>query len=150
MLGFSRINGGYSLAGFMNDIDGDFLDVLSKVKLKTDTNKVTDSGIQDITYDTFFLPCRANLNYGNNDENNPESTVDFDYYIKFRQDGKTGTNTGSDDNRLKSNGEWYHLRTPYAGSANDVNLVHNHGALSYAYADFRYRLAPACCINYHN
>ena len=148
--GFSRINGSASIAGFMNDIDSDFLDVLSKVKLKTDTNKITDSGIQDITYDTFFLPCRANLNYGNNDENNPESTVDFDYYTKFRQDGKTGTNTGSDDNRLKSNGEWYHLRSPNVRDAHVVFLVHNHGILVGDYASVGYRLAPACCINYHN
>ena len=148
--GFSRISSSASLAGFMNDIDSDFIDVLSKVKLKTDTNRITDGGVQDVTYDTFFLPCRANLNFGNNDESNPESTVDFDYYTKFRQDGKTGTNTGADDNRLKSNGEWYHLRTPYVGNANDVNLVHNHGTLYSGCADYGYRLAPACCINYHN
>lgn len=147
--GFSRINGYASVAGFMNDIDGDFLDVLSKVKLKTDTNKITDSNIQDITYDTFFLPCRANLNYGNADESNPESTVNFDYYTKFRQDGKTGTNTGEDENRLKSNGEWYHLRTPSIGVAYDVALVHNRGHLNYDYSNCMYRLAPACCINYH-
>lgn len=148
--GFSRINGSSALAGFMNDIDSDFLAVLSKVKLKTDRNNITDGGGQDTTYDTFFLPSRANLNYGNNDESNPESTVNFDYYTKFRQDGKTGTNTGADDNRLKSNGEWYHLRTPGVGYAHDVNLVHNHGALHHDYAHVRYRLAPACCINYHN
>lgn len=148
--GFSRINGSSALAGFMNDIDSDFLAVLSKVKLKTDRNNITDGGGQDTTYDTFFLPSMANLNYGNNDESNPESTVDFDYYTKFRQDGKTGTNTGADDNRLKSNGEWYHLRTPFVGNAGGVNLVRSHGSLYFDYANYGYRLAPACCINYHN
>lgn len=148
--GFSRINGSSALAGFMNDIDSDFLAVLSKVKLKTDRNNITDGGGQDTTYDTFFLPSRANLNYGNNDESNPESTVEFDYYTKFRQDGKTGTNIGADDNRLKSNGEWYHLRTPNVGGASVVFLVHNYGTLTSDNASGGYRLAPACCINYHN
>lgn len=147
---FSRISGSSALAGFMNDIDSDFLAVLSKVKLKTDRNNITDGGGQDTTYDTFFLPSRANLNYGNNDESNPESSVIFDYYTKFRQDGKTGTNTGADDNRLKSNGEWYHLRTPDVGNASYVSLVHNRGTLNRDYAPNGYRLAPACCINYHN
>ena len=35
---FSRIPGSASKIGFMNDIDADFLDVISKVKLKTDEN----------------------------------------------------------------------------------------------------------------
>ena len=146
---FSRIPGAAAKIGFMNDIDADFLDVISKVKLKTDRNTVTEGGGQDTTVDKFFLPARANLNCGNADESAPESSVIFDYYTKFRQDGKTGTNTGTDANKLKSGGNWYFLRSPNRGGAYGVALVHDGGALGGDNASSTDGLAPACTINYH-
>lgn len=46
-----------SLAGFMSGFDEEFLSILSKVKVTTALNTVTDSaiGVSEDTYDTFFL-----------------------------------------------------------------------------------------------
>ena len=41
--------------GFMAGLDSDFLSVLHPVKVQTSCNTVTDGGVTDVTYDTFFL-----------------------------------------------------------------------------------------------
>lgn len=95
-------------AGFMNDLDADFLAVVAKSNLITDINKISDAGGHETTQDYFFLPAMVNLNGGDNFYNSPgsavqdiEDTVVWDYYTKFRRDGKTGTNADKDDNRRK-------------------------------------------------
>lgn len=97
-----------TLAGFMNDIDADFLSVVAKSNLITDINQISDAGGHETTQDYFFLPAMVNINGGNNFCDSPgsavqdiEDTVVWDYYTKFRRDGKTGINAEQDDNRRK-------------------------------------------------
>lgn len=145
--------------GFMNDLDADFLAVVAKSNIITDINKTSDAGGHDTTQDYFFLPAMVNLNGGDNlygDTGSAvqdiEDTVVWDYYIKFRRDGKTGTNAEQDDNRRKyqqgSSTEWpWWERSPRCGSAHDVRLVAGGGRTwRYERAFFRCGVAPACRI----
>ena len=146
-------------AGFMNDLDADFLAVVAKSNLITDINKASDAGGHETTQDYFFLPAMVNLNGGDNFYNNPvsavqdiEDTVVWDYYTKFRRDGKTGTNTEQDDNRRKykqgTSIEWpWWERSPYCDSAYVVRYVTDGGRTWWSSGAFGgCGVAPACRI----
>lgn len=148
-----------TMAGFMNGIDSDFLAVVAKSNLTTDINKISDSGGHETTQDLFFLPAMVNLNGGNNFYSNPgsavqdvEDTVAWDYYTKFRRDGKTGTNTEQDDNRRKykqgSSTEWsWWERSPWCGFACYVRTVTGGGRTWWSGRAFNwFGVAPACRI----
>ena len=148
-------------AGFMNDIDVDFLAVVSKSQIITDINKISDNGGHDTTQDYFFLPCIKNLNGGDNTWDSPttdvqdiEDTVVWDYYTKFRMDGKTGANAYEDSNRAKRRAGhpetiWYWWeRSPYPAHAYDVRNVLASGSVWWSrYACNWGGVAPACRIN---
>lgn len=146
-------------AGFMNDLDADFLAVVAKSNIVTDINKISDSGGHDTTQDYFFLPAMVNINGGDNFYSSPgsavqdiEDTVVWDYYTKFRRDGKTGTNTEQDDNRRKykqgSSAEWtWWERSPYCANACYVRHVTDGGRTWWRYNAYCwYGVAPACRI----
>ncbi len=146
-------------AGFMNSLDSDFLAVVAKSKLTTDINKISDAGGHDTTEDYFFLPAIVNLNGGNNTYDSPssavqdiEDTVVWDYYTKFRKDGKTGVNAEQDDNRRKyqqgGTAEWsWWERSPYCASAFCVRNVTDGGRAWWRYgARGWFGVAPACRI----
>ena len=146
-------------AGFMNDLDADFLAVVAKSNIVTDINKIGDAGGHDTTQDYFFLPAMVNINGGDNFYSSPgsavqdiEDTVVWDYYTKFRRDGKTGTNTEQDDNRRKyrqgSSTElgWWE-RSPNCSYAYYVRIVYDGGrAWWYYFAHDWGGVAPACRI----
>lgn len=147
--------------GFMNDIDADFLAVVSKTQIVTDINKISDNGGHDTTYDYFFLPCLKNINGGDNFFDNPGSAVQdiedadvWDYYTKFRMDGKTGANPEADSNRIKyrmSNSAeacyWWE-RSPVASNASDVRYVTSSGYAWWSHGAYGWSgVAPACRIN---
>ena len=101
----------------------------------------------------------VNLNGGDNFYNNPgsavqdiEDTVVWDYYTKFRRDGKTGTNAEQDDNRRKyrqgSSTEWsWWERSPGCDDAYLVRLVTDGGRAGWDHrACYWYGVAPACRI----
>lgn len=143
----------------MSDLDADFLAVIAKSNLITDINKISDAGGHDTTQDYFFLPAMVNLNGGDNFYSSQgsavqdiEDTVVWDYYVKFRRDGKTGTNAGQDGNRRKYRQEtsvevtWWE-RSPYCDNAYYVRYVTDGGRTwwhDYAYNLFG--VAPACRI----
>lgn len=145
--------------GFTNGMDSDFLAVVAKSNLITDINKISDSGGHDTTQDLFFLPAMVNLNGGDNFYSNPgsavqdiEDTVVWDYYTKFRRDGKTGTNTEQDDNRRKykqgSSTElsWWE-RSPWCSFAHVVRGVTDGGRAWWSsLACGWHGVAPACRI----
>lgn len=146
-------------AGFMNDIDSDFLAVVAKSSIVTDINKTSDAGGHDTTQDYFFLPAMVNINGGNNFYGLPgtavqdiEDTVVWDYYVKFRRDGKTGANTYYDNNRRKyQQGSSYEMtwweRSPDCDDAQDLRVVADGGATWYHYnANGTFGVAPACRI----
>lgn len=158
---WDRPNDTQSDKGFMNDIDQDFLAVVSKTQIITDINKISDNGGHDTTYDYFFLPCMKNINGGDNFLSSPGSAVQdiedtdvWDYYTKFRMDGKTGANPEADSNRIKyrmsnqSEACYWWERSPYPAVAYSVRYVRPSGScwwLSSAYGWFG--VAPACRIN---
>lgn len=152
----TRITTMYGAAGFMHGLDEDFRAVITKSKITTNTNKITEDGSNDTTYDYFFLPTMKNLNAGDQDSANPEDTVIWDYYQKFRQDGKTGENSGRDPNRLKGKSTggyiWWWERSPYAGNAFNVRHVKpdvGYEGVAYwsRHAYYWHGVAPACRIN---
>lgn len=146
-------------AGFMADLDADFLAVVAKSNIVTDINKISDAGGHDTTQDYFFLPAMVNLNGGDNFYSGPgsavqdiEDTVVWDYYTKFRRDGKTGANAEQDDNRRKyrqgSSNEWsWWERSPYCDNAYCVRYVTDGGRTWWlSNAHFWRGVAPACRI----
>ena len=143
----------------MNGLDSDFLAVVAKSTLITDVNKVSDNGGHDTTQDYFFLPAMVNLNGGDNFYTNPgstiqdiEDTVVWDYYTKFRRDGKTGTNAEQDDNRRKyqqgTSTEWnWWERSPYCADARSARYVADGGRTWWSNnACIWFGVAPACRI----
>lgn len=147
-------------AGFMNDLDEDFKAVVTKSKIVTDINLISDKGGHDTTYDYFFLPCIKNLNGGDNFKDGPGSAVQdvedadvWDYYLKYRQDGKTGANTEADANRIKgpaSGGTWsWWERSPNPSVAYDVRYVGGDSGICWwrRWACYWLGVAPACRIN---
>ena len=146
-------------AGFMNDLDADFLAVVAKSNLITDINKISDAGGHETTQDYFFLPAMVNLNGGDNFYSTPgsavqdiEDTVVWDYYTKFRRDGKTGTNVEQDDNRRKykqgTSTEWsWWERSPGCVGAFHVRSVTDGGRAWWCYGAYcLFGVAPACRI----
>ena len=158
---WDRPNDTQSDKGFMNDIDQDFLSVVSKTQIITDINKISDNGGHDTTYDYFFLPCMKNINGGDNFLSSPGSAVQdiedtdvWDYYTKFRMDGKTGANPEADSNRIKyrmsnqSEACYWWERSPYPAYAYDVRDVGPSGICWWhGYAYGWHGVAPACRIN---
>lgn len=149
-----------STNGFMSDLDTDFKAVVTKSKIITDINLISDKGGHDTTYDYFYLPCIKNLNGGDNFKDGPGSAVQdvedadvWDYYLKCRQDGKTGANTEADANRIKgpaSGGTWsWWERSPNPSSACGVRGVNRDSGVCW-WDDRAYvwpGVAPACRIN---
>ena len=146
-------------SGFMNDLDANFLAVVAKSNLITDINNISDAGGHETTQDYFFLPAMVNLNGGNNFHDYPgsavqdiEDTVIWDYYTKFRRDGKTGQNAEQDDNRRKykqgTSIEWSWLeRSPYCYGECYVRGVFDGGRTwRYTVACDWGGVAPACRI----
>lgn len=146
-------------AGFMNDLDADFLAVIAKSNLITDINKISDAGGHETTQDYFFLPAMVNLNGGDNFYSAPgsavqdiEDTVVWDYYTKFRRDGKTGINAEQDDNRRKykqgasTECPWWE-RSPFCDCACVVRLVAGGGRAWWRGNAYGWGgVAPACRI----
>ena len=50
-----------SMAGWMNGMDADFLEVIAPVRLTTARNNVNEGGGSDVTIDKFYFPSRPNL-----------------------------------------------------------------------------------------
>ncbi len=145
-------------AGFMNDLDSDFLAVVAKSNIVTGINNISDAGGHETTQDYFFLPAMVNLNGGDNFYDMPgsavqdiEDTVVWDYYVKFRRDGGTGINTEDDNNRRKykqgSSTELNWLeRSPYCCHAGEVRGVIAGRTWWHSAAYGWNGIAPACRI----
>ena len=145
---FSRPSERAGLAGWMNGIDSDFLAVVTAQQITTKVNGIAESGGTETTLDKFWVPCQRNMNM---DSDATEDTHVWEYFTKFRQDGKTGVNTGADSNRarysLTGSLPWYWLRTPDLGTACVVGAVGGDGDLHWGGAyNTTYAAVPACAI----
>ena len=137
-------------AGFMNDLDPEFLAVVSTTNVTTVLNAVTDGGGSVVTKDKFFLLSRTEVN-GSNETSIAEGSP-LQYFTDFRKDTGTGRNDGVDDNRIKhyiSNGvaTYWWLRTPTSGNGYYVRLMYPTGYVNGNYAYNGFGVVPACRIS---
>ena len=133
-------------AGFMNDIDEDFVAVVGEVSKITARNTLCDGGGSDTTADVFFLLSREEI-YGGQ-ENNIDEGGAYEYYSKYSDLSSPGL-TSPDANRVKyQNGTartWW-LRTPIAGDARYARYITTTGTGSGGNAAGPFAVCPACNI----
>ena len=132
-------------AGFMSDLDSDFLAVIGKVNKTTALNTVTDGGGSVTLDDKFFLLSHSEV-YGGL-ENNINEGSPYPYYKDYSN--LSEASEAADINRIKyRNGTaqlWW-LRSPYAVAANSVRGVSTGGIVSQYSSSGVYGIAPACNI----
>ena len=133
-------------AGFMSDLDSDFLAVIGKVNKTTALNTVTDGGGSVTLDDKFFLLSRSEV-YGGL-ENNINEGSPYPYYKDYSNFSEASE--AADINRIKyrngTTAQLWWLRSPYAVTANYVRGVSTGGIVSQYSASGVYGVAPACNI----
>ena len=136
--------------GFLTGLDEDFLNVLKKVKIRTQLNMVTDSniGTDEETCDLFFLASKEQV-YGNR-ENGIYNDDTWGYYKKAT--GLSSPNNNNNTGRIKyklearTQADWRRLRSPYRGNSYSTWYVTAAGYVYNFSASPASRLAPACVI----
>lgn len=138
-------------AGFLSGFEQDFLDVIKKVKIRTQLNTITDKdiGTDEETVDLMFLPSKEQL-YGTL-EGSIYNDEAFEYYKQVA--GFEAPNNGNSTGRIKykldaqTSADWQWLRSPgrgnscYALDCDGAGILNNiHGVFSSALC------APACVI----
>ena len=136
-----------SMAGFLNGLDTDFLDVVGKVTKRTALNAVNDGGGYVDLQERFFLLSRSEVYMTNN--NNIEEGAVYDFYKMFSDLSAPGN--GADSNRAKraivgTSASYWWLRSPYPSDTHRVCLVHPDGSLNSNGAYGSYGVPPACNI----
>ena len=134
-------------AGFMKDIDSDFLAVLGASPKVVALNTVTDGGgFVTINNDKFFLLSRSEV-YGGK-ENNINEGEPYPYYSDYSDLSAAGT--GDDSNRIKyrsGTAQVWWLRSPNSAYGHNVRGVGTNGYVSIGiYATGNFEVAPACNI----
>ena len=134
-------------AGFMKDIDSDFLAVLGASPKVVALNTVTDGGGSvTINNDKFFLLSRSEV-YGGT-ENNINEGEPYPYYSNYSDLSAAGT--GDDSNRIKyrsGTAQVWWLRSPYSAYGYSVRCVATSGSVTNSNnAYYSYGVAPACNI----
>lgn len=150
-LGDVAPNGLKNRAGFLSGFEQDFLDVIKKVKIRTQLNTITDKdiGTDEETVDLMFLPSKEQL-YGTL-EGSIYNDEAFEYYKQVA--GFEAPNNGNSTGRIKykldaqTSADWQWLRSPgrgnscYALDCDGAGILNNiHGVFSSALC------APACVI----
>lgn len=134
-----------STAGFLSDLDEDFLEVVGEVTKRTVLNTVCDGGGYEDLTEKFFLISRSEAYAGN--ENGIEEGTPYEYYSLGSDLSAAGT--GDDSNRIKYRGgsaTYWWLRSPYSGNGGYVRVFIPSGNLSNLSADNSFGVAPACNI----
>lgn len=133
-------------AGFLSDIDNEFLSVIGNVKKITTKNTVTDGGGSVDSDEKIFLLSRSEVHGGN--ENNINEGMAYPYYSDNSSLSSAGT--GKDTNRIKYlndvAGNWW-LRSPDTSTAYYANRVYKDGGIGRGISGLDSNgVAPACCI----
>lgn len=128
-------------AGFLNDMDADFLSVIGKTKVKTALSPI-DGGGFIMTNDKFFLLSSAEV-YGSRYHNEGAA---YPFYSDYSEHGDYGNVQDSNRVKFKSGvAQIWSLRTPNAAHA--PASVNVNGAIgSYGNAKQQKGVAPACNI----
>ena len=137
-------------AGFLSGFEQDFLNVIKKVKIRTQLNTITDKdiGTDEETVDLMFLASKEQ-EYGTL-ESGVYNDDAWDYYkeVSGFEKPNNGNSTGRIKYRLDSqtSADWHRLRSPYRGfSGTTWNCDIAGGLFSYG-AYHSGRCAPACVI----
>ncbi len=142
---FDRPSGYRATAGFLSDLDADFLEVLGEVTKRNAKNTVTDGGGYEDSVEKMFLVARSEV-YGGN-ENGINEGDPYPYYSDYSDLSAPGT--AADSNRIKyRNGtaQYWWLRSCGAGYASSVRFVYPSGGITSNGASHGYGVAPACNI----
>ena len=133
-------------AGFMSDLDSDFLAVIGKVRKVTVLSDMIDGGGSVTLNDKFFLLSRSEV-YGGLESSITEGNP-YPYYSDYSDLSAAGT--GNDSNRIKyRNGtsQWWWLRTPYRINTYYVREIGRTGYVDGSFAQsLNGGIVPACNI----
>lgn len=142
---FDRPPSNATTAGFLTDMDSEFLAVIGEVNKRTALNTVTDGGGYEDTKELMFLLSRSEL-YGGL-ENSVNEGDPYPYYANYSDLSAAGT--AADSNRIKyraGSAQYWWQRSCYAGIANSVRIVVPAGQIGNNGANYSNGVAPACNI----
>lgn len=139
--------------GWLNGFTSEWKAIFKPVKVDTACNTVTDGGVTDTTYDTFFLPSLEQM-YGA-----PQAAgIEGKYWPYWKEE--TGLDVPSNGSSTNTNDAWKipsvanptgspmscRLRSADRGSSYSAWYVYSAGYLYYYVAYYGYRALPACVI----
>ena len=135
-------------AGFLSDLDSDFLAVVGAVHKAACINTVTDGGGSAAFDDKFFLLSRSEV-YGGNESALVDEGSPYPYYSDYSDLSEAGA--GSDSNRIKyrnNSAQVWGLRTAITSSGSHIRTVNTTGAFGNIYATnvSDGGVSPACNI----
>lgn len=142
---FDRPPSNITTAGFLTNMDNEFMSAIGKVKKRTARDTVADGGGYEDTDELIFLLSRSEM-YGGL-ENNVNEGEPYPYYVNYSDLSTSGT--GADTNRIKyQNGtaKYWWLRSPAIGNSSYVHRVFSTGNINGNNAYNSAGVAPACCI----
>ena len=132
-------------AGFLYDLDEDFLEVIGEVAKRTALSRADGQGYKDLT-EKFFLLSRSEAYAGN--ENGIEEGAPYEYYSLGSDLSAAGT--GNDSNRIRYRGTTlktgWSLRTPYTSNGSAFQEFGVQGELDENNAVVARGISPVCCI----
>lgn len=133
-------------AGFLSDLDSDFLAVIGKSNKVTALNSLTDGGGSVTLDDKFFVLSRSEV-FGGDEVGTVDEGSAYPYYSNYSDLSAAGLSV--DGGRTKYNGAnagtWW-LRTPLTSSGYYLRYVDTTGRIGYYSAYIRLGIAPACNI----
>ncbi len=142
---FDRPSRNASTAGFLTDMDSEFLAVIGEVTKRTALNTVTDGGGYEDTKELMFLLSRSEL-YGGL-ENSVNEGEPYPYYANYSDLSAPGT--AADSNRTKyiaESAQYWWQRSCLANYASNVLVTYPNGQIFNDLARSSYGVAPACNI----
>ena len=142
---FDRPSSQVTSAGFLTDMDSEFLAVIGEVNKRTALNTVTDGGGYEDSKELMFLLSRSEL-YGGL-ENSVNEGEPYPYYANYSDLSAPGT--AVDSNRIKyrnGSAQYWWQRSGYSGHASYVRYVFPTGDIRGINAYGSVGVAPACNI----
>ena len=134
-------------AGFMSDLDSDFIAVIGSVGKLTALNTATDGGGSVTLNDKFFLLSKSEV-YGGIEKNvNIDEGSSYAYYSDYSDLSAPGAD--EDSNRLKlrnGSSQFWWLRTPQLTNGRNVFYIYSGGRISAYYVNSTFGIVPACNV----
>lgn len=138
-----------TLPGFLSGFSDDFKNALSRVKVVTYGNNVTDDGSAVVTYDKIFLPSLQEIYFS------PQVSVEGSYWPYWKE--RTGAKTPqalwqtyplriTRDLAQRTVGRFVRLRSAHRGSGSNAFYGSSSGGVGIWSGILAHRSAPACKI----